>query len=492
MVGNGMTGRFAALVAAGIVLGAPLGAVAQQPPVVMPGGVVPTAEDEALWGSAQALGTAEAYRDYLTRFPAGAHVPEARARLGQLLAGSRPVATTAPAAPAATLPGAPAPVVTSPVVTPPAVTAPGVTAPPPPAPVTSTPLTPATEVPPAQSPAQAARAEVQAAEGSGTEATLNLSLEDRRAIQSRLSVLGYDTRGVDGVFGSGTRRAIRDWQTAQGHASTGYLTAAQAAELRTGTPAPATPAPSVPATGATADTEAALELTSTQKRIIQSRLNLLGHDTRGIDGAFGSGTRRAITAWQQANNLPATGYLTRADADALMNAGTTPSGRPVSDEETAARDELALNLTREDRVAVQQALVQAGHDTRGVDGTFGSGTRRAIRDWQTAQGDAVTGYLTAAQVRTLRGGTSAPAVPVVTPGRGATAEDEARLDLGSIDRTEVQSRLSALGYDPNGIDGRFGPGTRRAISAWQGDNGLTATGYLNRDQLARLRSQRRN
>ena len=71
-------------------------------------------------------------------------------------------------------------------------------------------------------------------------------------------------------------------------------------------------------------------------------------------------------------------------------------------------------------------------------------------------------------------------------------EDEARLDLGSIDRTEVQSRLSALGYDPNGIDGRFGPGTRRAISAWQGDNGLTATGYLNRDQLARLRSQRRN
>lgn len=322
MVGNGMTGRFAALVAAGIVLGAPLGAVAQQPPVVMPGGVVPTAEDEALWGSAQALGTAEAYRDYLTRFPAGAHVPEARARLGQLLAGSRPVATTAPAAPAATLPGAPAPVVTSPVVTPPAATAPGITAPPPPAPVTSSPLTPATEVPPAQSPAQAARAEVQAAEGSGTEATLNLSLEDRRAIQSRLSVLGYDTRGVDGVFGSGTRRAIRDWQT--------------------------------------------------------------------------------------------------------------------------------------------------------------------------AQGDAVTGYLTAAQVRTLRGGTSAPAVPVVTPGRGATAEDEARLDLGSIDRTEVQSRLSALGYDPNGIDGRFGPGTRRAISAWQGDNGLAATGYLNADQLSTLRAQRRN
>ncbi|SDL69492.1 peptidoglycan-binding domain-containing protein [Paracoccus chinensis] len=491
MVGNGMTGRFAALVAAGIALGAPLGAAAQQPPVVVPGGAVPSAEDEALWSVAQAQGTAEAYRNYLTRFPAGAHVPEARARLGQLLAGSQPVVTGPPAAPAATPPAASS---AAPPATP---AAPAVTPPPAPTPVTSTPLTPATEVPPAQSPAQAARAEVQAAEGAGTEATLNLSPEDRRAIQSRLTVLGHDTRGVDGVFGSGTRRAIRDWQTSRGYAPSGYLTSAQAAELRTGTPAPApaTPAPSAPATGATAASEAALELTATQKRIIQSRLNLLGHDTRGIDGAFGSGTRRAITAWQQANNLPATGFLTRADADTLMNAGTTPPGRPVSDAETAARDELALNLTREDRVAVQQALVQAGHDTRGVDGTFGSGTRRAIRDWQTARNEAATGYLTGAQYSALRGGTStpaAPAVPVVTPGPGATAEEEARLALDAIGRTEVQSRLSALGYDPNGIDGRFGSGTRRAISAWQGDNGLAATGYLNADQLARLRAQRRN
>ena len=82
----------------------------------------------------------------------------------------------------------------------------------------------------------------------------------------------------------------------------------------------------------------------------------------------------------------------------------------------------------------------------------------------------------------------APPLGVTT----GTAQDEARLNLGPVERTEVQSRLSALGYDPKGIDGRFGPGTRRAISAWQGDNGLAATGYLNADQLARLRDQRRN
>ena len=55
---------------------------------------------------------------------------------------------------------------------------------------------------------------------------------------------------------------------------------------------------------------------------------------------------------------------------------------------------------------------------------------------------------------------------------------------------EGQARLSALGYDPKGVDGKFGSGVRAAISRWQGDNGLAATGYLNAEQLARLRAQR--
>ena len=167
---------------------------------------------------------------------------------------------------------------------------------------------------------------------------------------------------------------------------------------------------------------------------------------------------------------------------------------PGSDPDSAARAELALNLTRDDRLAVQRALNNAGHDTRGIDGTFGSGTRRAIRAWQTGTGQTATGYLTAQQLGTLRDAARAgTAVPgTATPTGGASAADELRLNLSMVERTEVQSRLSALGYDPNGIDGKFGPGSRRAISQWQGDNGLAATGFLNADQLTRLRTQRRN
>ncbi|MBB1497859.1 peptidoglycan-binding protein [Paracoccus sp. MC1862] len=469
MVGKGLKGRITALVvaalAAGLVGAAPGGgAMAQAIPPDAPA----SAEDDALWRLAQGRGTADAYRNYLSTFPAGAFAAQARARLGQLQAGSAPITGT-PLPPMQSSPATqpvPAPV---------------------PTPVTQPPTSPA----PAPAPAVPQEA-VQA------ETALALTLEDRRAIQSRLTLLGHDTRGIDGTFGSGTRRAIVAWQTGRGLAPTGYLTAAQAQELRTGTaPAPATPAPTTtaPATGATAETEAALGLTATEKRIIQSRLTQLGHDTRGIDGAFGPGSRRAITAWQAANNLPATGFLTRAAADALLNAGTTPAGRVLTEEEQAQRAEAALNLTREDRTAVQRALVVAGHDTRGVDGTFGSGSRRAIRDWQAGRGAPATGYLTAEQVRLLKGeapasSTTAPTPPPAAAGPGASAADEAGLGLTDLARVEVQARLSALGYEPNGVDGRFGPGTRRAISAWQGDNGLAATGFLSADQLARLRAQR--
>ncbi|MDO5371196.1 peptidoglycan-binding domain-containing protein [Paracoccus sp. (in: a-proteobacteria)] len=454
-----------AALAAGLVGAAPGGGAMAQ---VIPPDAPASAEDDALWRLAQGRGTADAYRNYLSTFPNGAFAAQARARLGQLQAGSAPVA------------GSPLPPVQQPAST---------TAPASPAPAQQAPA-------PAPAPA-AASLPAAPPEAVQAEAALALTLEDRRAIQSRLTLLGHDTRGIEGTFGSGTRRAIAAWQTGRGLAPTGYLTAAQAQELKTA-PAPAAPpTTTTPATGATAGTEAALGLSATEKRIIQSRLTQLGHDTRGIDGAFGPGSRRAITAWQAANNLPATGFLSRADADALLNAGTTPAGRVLTEEEQAQRAEAALNLTREDRTVVQRALVAAGHDTRGVDGTFGSGSRRAIRDWQAARGVPATGYLTAEQVRLLKGEASAasppvpatPAAPVVA-GPGASAEDEAGLGLTELARVEVQARLSALGYEPNGVDGRFGPGTRRAISAWQGDNGLAATGFLNADQLARLRAQR--
>lgn len=64
-----------------------------------------------------------------------------------------------------------------------------------------------------------------------TEQLLRLDRDDRRAVQSALTLLGYDTYGVDGVFGGNTRRALRNYQQARGQSVTGYLTGETLAAL---------------------------------------------------------------------------------------------------------------------------------------------------------------------------------------------------------------------------------------------------------------------
>ena len=63
------------------------------------------------------------------------------------------------------------------------------------------------------------------------EASLDLDRTARREIQERLTALGHSTRGIDGIFGPGTRAAIGAWQRAAGRTVTGYLDAGQLTAL---------------------------------------------------------------------------------------------------------------------------------------------------------------------------------------------------------------------------------------------------------------------
>ena len=94
---------------------------------------------------------------------------------------------------------------------------------------------------------EASRSQPQRAEDS-----LSLNREARRTVQRHLTALGFDTNGVDGVFGAGSRRAITRWQSSAGLPATGYLDAGQIERLASAAAA-ATPAPA-PDNG-TADAE---------------------------------------------------------------------------------------------------------------------------------------------------------------------------------------------------------------------------------------------
>ncbi len=51
---------------------------------------------------------------------------------------------------------------------------------------------------------------------------------------------------------------------------------------------------------------------------------------------------------------------------------------------------------------------------------------------------------------------------------------------------DLQTKLQAAGFDPNGIDGKYGPGTFKAVQAYQKANGLQADGQAGDSTLAKI------
>ena len=63
------------------------------------------------------------------------------------------------------------------------------------------------------------------------EAALGLTTAQRKLVQHGLASLDIEVGLIDGLFGPGTREAIRTYQRKKGYAATGYLTSAQAGAL---------------------------------------------------------------------------------------------------------------------------------------------------------------------------------------------------------------------------------------------------------------------
>ncbi|MES2435262.1 MAG: peptidoglycan-binding protein [Pseudomonadota bacterium] len=189
--------------------------------------------------------------------------------------------------------------------------------------------------------------------------------------------------------------------------------------------------------------------------------------------------------------------LYRVNAErALVKLGASVEPTPVTPDPgvpagaSAAQVEASIGLSRGQRVLIQQQLTAVGYPTGVADGLWGSKTRDAIGRWQKANKLGMTGYVTARQVNLIarQAGDKVKPVPG-QPSAGDDALQESLLSLSYDERREVQRRLTSLGYNTYGVDGGFGPNTRRALTAWQRDEGLRASGYLTADQVRLLRKQ---
>ena len=236
-----------------------------------------------------------------------------------------------------------------------------------------------------------------------TEARLGITYTQRIAVQRRLTRLGYNTFGADGNWGRNTRNAIATWQRDKGDKVTGYLTAAQLRALLGDVIVTPPDDNTPPGTLSAAQVEASLRLTRTQRIEIQRQLTKIGYNTGVADGLWGSRTRTAISGWQRANRKTQTGYVTATEVKLIAAQAGSVTPAPVPDDgDGAALEERLLDLTIAERVDLQRRLIRLGYPANRTDGVFGPGTRRAIADWQADEGETVTGYLTADQVRLIR------------------------------------------------------------------------------------------
>ena len=246
-------------------------------------------------------------------------------------------------------------------------------------------------------------------------------------------------------------------------------------------------APAEGTADAAAVAEAKLRITTAQKVAVQRELTRLGYPTGGTDGVWGRNTRTAIATWQRDRKEKVTGYLTEAQLKVLARGVVVVPPEEVDPGALApAEIEAALKLTRTQRTTIQKQLTALGYDAGVADGLWGSKTRVAIKSWQKANKKTQTGYVTASQVRLIADQAGKVAPP---PPTNEAALEEQLLDLSVEERADLQSRLRQLGYETGRVDGTFTTTTRRAIGAWQADEGERVTGYLTADQVRLIWAQ---
>ncbi|OAN77336.1 hypothetical protein A8B78_14560 [Jannaschia sp. EhC01] len=260
------------------------------------------------------------------------------------------------------------------------------------------------------------------------EEALGLNSTQRQQIQRSLSILEYDTRGIDGIFGTGTRNAIRGWQTSRGFTVTGYLDG-----------------PQVNALGQQAAVRAAeLEEAARQAQEARDRADRAYWQVTG-QGASESGLRAYLERY------PDGLFAEQAEAriDEIERAARA---------EAEARDRAAWDVARTtDTVPALRAYLNDFPD-----GAFQQQAQDRI-DQLTGSG----GGFTAQQIAQFEA-------------------REAALNLPPVTRSLIEQRLAVLGLEPGRVDGRFDDRTRRAIRRYQQARGLDVTGYLNQTVVVRL------
>ncbi|MEH6654237.1 peptidoglycan-binding domain-containing protein [Loktanella salsilacus] len=255
---------------------------------------------------------------------------------------------------------------------------------------------------------------------------LKLPVEARRAVQRNLQVLGFDTRGIDGIFGPGTRGAIKTWQGQNNTAQTGYLTADTIGRIN----------------DQAARRAAELELQAEQRRAANRAADRTDWERTGATGTA-AGLREYLEKHPDGQFAP--------QAIAALQQIQAQTRNTAQAEDRASWD----RARQADNAAAYKAYLD-----RPGDGAFEAEAQARLAD------------LTAQNGRQAE--------------QAAAAATERQLALDPISLRLVESRLQQLGLQPGAVDGRIDADTRGAIRRYQRDRQLTASGYLDQATVSQM------
>lgn len=327
-------------------------------------------------------------------------------------------------------------------------------------------------------------------------------------LQQALNALGYDTNGADGKFGKGTEQAVKAYQQANGLTADGKAGVKTLAQLYSGSSVSGNTSGTASSEIYTAKNPNTLQSGDSGSKVtqLQNALKLLGFYTGGVDGKFGSGTKKAVMQFQRVNGLTVDGLagtqtqkLLYSQVDSGVSGGSSSSGSSSSGSSGFTRT-LRKGYTGADVIAVQQKLKELGFYSGSVDGVYGTGSIAAVKKFQQQNGltaDGLVGSRTYAALLSASSGSSSDSsssgsssgTSDSSSGSSGQTYAEGTLSYGSTG-TEVkkmQQALKALGYNVS-ADGSYGALTQMAVTQFQKRNRLTADGVAGSATLKLLYS----
>lgn len=291
-----------------------------------------------------------------------------------------------------------------------------------------------------------------------------LTGENVKYAQNKLISKGYSvgTSGADGIFGSATEQAVRQFQADNGLSADGMIGPITWEKLEdSSTIMPSSYPGAVIGMGARGD-----NVVKIQNELIRRGYTVSG----GADGQYGSGCKAAVIQFQQDNGLSADGIVGKQTWDALFpEAGTayTYPGYIIT-----------MGARGDNVVKIQQRLINLGYTVSGgADGQYGSGVRNAVREFQEDHGLDIDGDVGEKTWKAL--------FPVQQTSIGYPGY---LMGMGMSDSNIklVQKRLSDLGFSVGTIDGIYGQKTKDAVISFQSSRGLNSDGIVGEKTWNRL------